>query len=215
MQCIRCGSKARRDGYTRLGGQRWCCSRCGRRFTPRSTSAFSHHCFPDDLIALAIRWYVRYRLSYADVAEWLAERGVAVNQSTIYRWVQRFVPHFAEAAPSHRVSVGGTGASMKRTVVLMAGGLTAIGRSIRMVRSWTPTLVSGATPLRRGLSLNVRSPRQTWVEKRTIYTRLCSNIGAVRAGLLNVLITDEDTAREMLYILNNEDITSDSGTRPV
>lgn len=41
------------------------------------------------------------------------------------------------------------------------------------------------------------------------------NIGAVRAGLLNVLITDEDTAREMLDILNNEDIASDSGTSPV
>ncbi len=63
--------------------------------------------FADELIALAVRWYVRYRLSYADVAEWLAERGVAVNRSTIYRWVQRFLPLFAEAARAHRVPVGG------------------------------------------------------------------------------------------------------------
>jgi transposase-like protein len=107
MQCIRCGSRAtRRDGRTRLGGQRWCCSRCGRRFTPRSTSAFSRRCFPDDLIALAIRWYVRYRLSYADVSEWLAERGIMVDRSTVYRWVQRFLPHFAQAARAHRLPVG-------------------------------------------------------------------------------------------------------------
>ncbi len=103
MQCIRCGSKARRDGQTRLGGQRWRCSRCGRRFTPRSTSAFSRRCFPEDLIALAVRWYVRYRLSYADVTEWLAERGIVVDRSTVYRWVQRFLPLFAEATkPSKR-----------------------------------------------------------------------------------------------------------------
>ena len=86
MECIRCGSGAtRRDGQTRLGGQRWRCSDCRRRFTRRSTSAFSGHAFSDDAIALAVRWYVRFRLSYADVAEWLAERGLAVHPSTIYR----------------------------------------------------------------------------------------------------------------------------------
>jgi hypothetical protein len=38
-----------------------------RRFTARSTSTFSGRCFPDDVIALALRWYTRYRLRYADV----------------------------------------------------------------------------------------------------------------------------------------------------
>ncbi len=81
MECIRCGSEAtRKDGQTQLGGQRWRCNHCGRRFTTRSTSSFSHHAFPDDVIALAVRWYVRYRLSYADVVEWLAERGVTVDR---------------------------------------------------------------------------------------------------------------------------------------
>ena len=92
VQCIRCRSEAtRRDGKTRLGGQRWRCADCQRRFTARSPSAFSRHGTPDDVIALAVRWYVRYRLSYADVAEWLAERGLTVDRSTIYRWVQRFL----------------------------------------------------------------------------------------------------------------------------
>ncbi len=39
--------------------------------------------FPD-VIALAVRWYVRYRLSYADVVEWFAERGFVVDRSTVY-----------------------------------------------------------------------------------------------------------------------------------
>ncbi len=109
MPCIRCGSDAtRKDGQTELGAQRWRCRACRRRFTTRSTSAFSRHSFPDDVIALAIRWYVRYRLSYADVVEWLAERGLTVDRSTMYRWVQRFLPLFLTAARAYRRPVGST-----------------------------------------------------------------------------------------------------------
>src|SRR5215217_7499961 len=108
MRCISCGSmQRRRDGHTRLGGQRWRCTACHRRFTARSSSAFSGHGFADEIVTLAIRWYVRYRLSYADVAELLAERGVMVSRSTIYRWVQRFLPLFAEAARTYCQPVGG------------------------------------------------------------------------------------------------------------
>src|SRR5918911_5779809 len=107
MACLRCQSGAvMKDGATPLGGQRFRCRRCGRRFTRRSSSAFSGRAFPDDIIGLAVRWYVRYRLSYADLSEWLAERGIVVDQSTIYRWVQRFLPLFGEAARHHRHPVG-------------------------------------------------------------------------------------------------------------
>ena len=50
---------------------------------------------------------MRYWLSYADVAELLAERGVMVSRSTVYRWVQRFLPLFAEAARAYCQPVGG------------------------------------------------------------------------------------------------------------
>ena len=43
-------------------------------------------------ISLAVRWYLRYGLSYRDVEELLAERGIAVDHVTIYRWVQRSPP---------------------------------------------------------------------------------------------------------------------------
>jgi IS6 family transposase len=65
-----------------------------------------HHAFPDDAIALAVRWYVRYRLSSADVVGWVAERGLDVERSTVYRWIQRFLPLFAAAARAYRRPVG-------------------------------------------------------------------------------------------------------------
>ena len=130
MECIRCGSeRTRRDGQTRLGGQRWRCNECGRRFTARSTSAFSKHDFPDDVIALAVRWYVRYRLSYADVVEWFAERGLIVDRSTVYRWVQRFLPLFQDAARPHRHAVGAKW-RVDETYTRLAGTWTYIYRAI-------------------------------------------------------------------------------------
>lgn len=75
--------------------------------TPRSKSAFRGYRFPEDVIALAVRWYLRYRLSYTDVAEWLAEHGITVNPSTIYDWVRTFTPRFIDAARAHRTPVRG------------------------------------------------------------------------------------------------------------
>jgi transposase-like protein len=81
-----------------LGRQRWRCSSCRCRFTARSTRAFSGRAFPDDIIAAAVRWYVRLRLSVADVVEWLAEHGITVDRSTVHRWVQHNLPLFTVAA---------------------------------------------------------------------------------------------------------------------
>jgi IS6 family transposase len=58
------------------------------------------------VILLAVRWYLRYGLSYRDVEELLAERGIEVDHVTIYRWVQRFTPLVIEAARPCRHSIG-------------------------------------------------------------------------------------------------------------
>lgn len=57
----------------------------GFRFSPR-------------VILQAVTWYCRYGLSYRDVQDLLAEQGVVVSASTVFRWVQRFGPEIA-----HRV----------------------------------------------------------------------------------------------------------------
>ena len=52
-----------RAGPDRLGRQLWRCRACARRLTTRSASAFSGYRFPDEILALAVRWYLRFRLS--------------------------------------------------------------------------------------------------------------------------------------------------------
>jgi transposase-like protein len=50
------------------------------------------------VIVVAVRWCLRYGLSYRDVEELLLERGVEVDHVTVFRWVQRFTPLLADAA---------------------------------------------------------------------------------------------------------------------
>jgi transposase-like protein len=76
------------------------------RPAPATRSAFAGFRFPPDVIVLAVRWYLRFGLSYRDVEELLAERGVEVDHVTVYRWVQRFTPLLAEAARPCRHAVG-------------------------------------------------------------------------------------------------------------
>jgi transposase-like protein len=130
MQCVGCGSeRLARAGYDRQGQQRYRCARCGRRQTTRSGSAFSGYHFPDTVIALAVRWYLTYRLSYVDVAELLAERGVHVDASTIFYWVQHFAPLYQEAVRRHRHRVRGKW-SIDETYVKVAGMPCYVFRAI-------------------------------------------------------------------------------------
>jgi IS6 family transposase len=55
-------------------------------------SLFKGRHFQADIILCAVRWYLRYALSYRDVEELLRERGVWVDHTTIFRWVQRYAP---------------------------------------------------------------------------------------------------------------------------
>ena len=68
--------------------------------------AFAGFRFPPEVILLAVRWYLRFGLSYRDLEELLSERGVEVDHVTLYRWVQRFTPLLVEAARPCRHAVG-------------------------------------------------------------------------------------------------------------
>lgn len=105
--CPTCGSAAaRKAGYGRGGGQRFRCGDCQCRFTATTGTPFVGYRCPPDVIALAVRWYRRFWLSDADVAELLAERGVRVDPSSVYAWVQAFAPRYEAAARAFRRAVG-------------------------------------------------------------------------------------------------------------
>ena len=76
-----------------------------RRWSP-SRSAFAGFRFPAEVITVAVRWYLRYGLSYRDVEELLAKRGIAVDHVTVFRWVQRFNAVASRCRPVHPSRAG-------------------------------------------------------------------------------------------------------------
>jgi transposase-like protein len=81
------------------------------------------------VITLAVRWYLRYGRSHRDVEELLAERGVEVDHVTVFRWVQRFAPLWAEAARPCRHAVGDRW-QLDETYVKVAGQWRYVYRAI-------------------------------------------------------------------------------------
>src|SRR5687768_2461260 len=65
------------------------------------TNPFKGRQYPGEVILLAVRWYLRYPLSYQHVAELLGERGLEVNASCIWRWVQAYAPEINKRCRPH------------------------------------------------------------------------------------------------------------------
>lgn len=78
----------------------WDCG-CEKTSSMSTKQPFKRHRFPGVIILCAIRMYLRYPLSYQDVADLLAERGLDADRSTVFRWVQKFGPELTKRAERH------------------------------------------------------------------------------------------------------------------
>jgi transposase-like protein len=133
---------------------------------PVPRSAFAGFCFPPDVIVLAVRWYLRFGLSYRDVEELLAERGIEVDHVTIYRWVQRFTMLLAEAARPCRHVVGDRW-QVDETYLKVAGRWRYVYRAIDQFGQVIDVLVSQRRDVRaahRFLERAVGTSRSTPTE---------------------------------------------------
>ena len=63
------------------------------------------HC-PVDVIAQCVRWYLVYALRLRDLEEMMAERGILVDHSTLYRWIIRLIPLINKAFRRYQRAVG-------------------------------------------------------------------------------------------------------------
>ncbi len=67
---------------------------------------FTKRWFADEVIITCVRWYLRFRLSYRDLASIAAELGIAVSPSTILRWVVRYTGEFVSRWSPFELVVG-------------------------------------------------------------------------------------------------------------
>ncbi len=70
------------------------------------SSLYKRHRFPGEVISHAVWLYYRFLLSYRDVEELLAERGIAVSYETVRRWCRKFGQMFADGVRRRRPRPG-------------------------------------------------------------------------------------------------------------
>ena len=130
---------------------------------------------------MAVRWYLRYALSYRDVEELLAERGIEVDHVTIYRWVQRFTPLLIDAARPCR-HVAGDRWFADETYVKVAGRWVYLYRAIDQYGQVIDVLVSQQRDLAatrefftRALQHGVR-PTEVSTDRAPAYPRVLDEL---------------------------------------
>jgi IS6 family transposase len=121
-------------------------------------SAFAGFRFPPEITVLALRWYLRYGLSYREVEELLGERGIDVDHVTVFRWVQRFTPLLADAAGPCRRAVGDRW-FVDETYVKVAGKWRYVYRAVDQHGQIIDVLVSARRDLRAARRFFVRALR--------------------------------------------------------
>lgn len=93
--------------------------------------------FQADIILLRVRWYLRYALSYRDLEEMMAERGLHLDHTTIFRWVQRYAPELETAADHISRPQRTLGGSMRHISKSKRSGFISTGRLIHWGIPWS------------------------------------------------------------------------------
>ncbi|MDQ6613817.1 MAG: IS6 family transposase [Actinomycetota bacterium] len=146
-------------------------------------SAFSGFRFPPSVIMLAVRWYLRFSLSYRDVEELLAERGVEVDHVSIYRWVQRFTPLLIDAARPCRHSVGDRW-QVDETYVKVSGEWRYVYRAIDQFGQVIDVYVSPRRDAGAARRFFAKAIRATGTELAEVVTDVASAYPGVVDALL-------------------------------
>ncbi len=92
-------------------------------------SLFRGRHFDRTIIILCVRWYITYKLSYRDLVEMMAERGVILSHTTILRWVQCYVPEFEKRWRRYARPVG-TSWRVDETYIRVRGRWTYVYRAV-------------------------------------------------------------------------------------
>ncbi len=143
-----------------------------------NTTPFKWRHFEANIILLCVRWYLRYALSYRDLEEMMRERGLQVDHTTIYRWVQRYAPELEKRCrPPLKVTtdswrVDETYVKVKGTWMYLYRAVDAQGNTLEFLLSVSRDAGAAKRFFSKALNAShIVTPRVVTVDKNAAYPK--------------------------------------------
>jgi IS6 family transposase len=167
------------------------------------TDLFKWRHYESEIILTCVRWYLRYALSYRDLEEMMTERGLSVDHSTIFRWVQRYSPeldrrsrpYLKQTNDSWRVDE--TYVKVRGKWMYLYRAVDSSGKTLDFLLNETRSTRAAKRFFRKVVGRpNVTAPCVIYVDKKSSY------IGAVRDLRQEDLLPEHCTRRPSQYMNN-------------
>jgi putative transposase len=142
---------------------------------------FKGHRFEKDLILTGIRWYLAYPLSYRNLEEMMAERGVEVDHSSIYRWVQKFTPKLEAAFRKSKKRSVSKSWRMDETYIKIKGQWMYLYRAVDKEGQTVDFLLTARRDKQAALRFFKKAMRQHGFPIKVTIDKSGANIAALEA----------------------------------
>lgn len=171
----------------------------------QAVSDFKGRHFEGEIVLWAVRWYCRYGISYRDLEQMMAERGVSVDHSTIYRWVQKYAPEIEKRLRWQWRCPRSTNWRVDETYVKVGGKWAYLYRAVDKHGNTIDFCLSSTrntTAAKRFLSKALNGLK-AWETPMVINTDKAPTYGAALAELKAEGKCPEETEHRQVKYLNN------------
>ncbi len=160
--------------------------------------------YPKSVILHAVFFYVRYAVSYRDLEEILAERGVAVDHATLNRWVVKFAPLIADRAQARKRTTAKSW-QIDETYIKVKGRWTYLYRAVDRDDQTLDFMLSERRDLAAARRVFKRAIGINGVPYRVVMDKSGANLAGLQAVNVILKFTDEGRTVEIRQVkyLNN------------
>lgn len=168
-------------------------------------SDFKGRHFEGEIVLWAVRWYCRYGVSYRDLEQMMGERGVSVDHSTIFRWVQKYAPEIEKRLRWQWRRPRSTSWRIDETYVKVRGRWAYLYRAVDKFGNTIDFYLSptrNTKAAKRFLSKTLNGLKD-WDKPRVINTDKAPAYAAALAELKKEGKCPKDTQHRQVKYLNN------------
>ena len=196
-ECIFCHDQGIiKNGTTPSGEQSYYCKKCEVYFTGSTNPEYPNHSFDADTIKLCVLWYFRYPLSYRNVAEMMAFRGIEVSHQSVYRWVGKLGSEFGKKArnlhgPKRTVSwyVDETYIKVKGNWRYLYRAVDRDGKVLDVMLSPHRSKQAARRFFKRTLKRLGVAPKRVYTDKNAAFTEPVKKVLGAKHHILHITVT--------------------------